>query len=426
MKRVRAKKMDSKKMSELRSEFPILSTHMNSAPLVYLDNAATLQKPRRVVESLQSFYFEKNANVHRSVHRLGQEATDLYESVRQTLVDFLGFGKTNEVIFTKGTTDAINLIARGIENQIRPGDLILLTRMEHHANFVPWQQLARRRGATLSIVELDSDYRLDMQDFVTKLSKKPKVVSFTGVSNVLGVVNPVEELSSLAKKAGAWVVMDGAQSLTHFQELSASRNPDFDFLAFSAHKLGGPTGVGALWGRQDVLELLEPSSFGGDMILEVFDSHSIWNELPWRLEAGTPNIADVIAMGESLRFLEALKTQEIAEHEQDLVDHGLELLSSISQLKIFGPLSNHSRVPIFSFQLEGIHPHDLGSFLDQRGIAVRAGNHCAHPLHQRFGWGSSTRASCAFYNEVSELEKLKEGILEAQRFFNRGQKVSHL
>lgn len=412
-----------KSLADIRAQFPILSTKMNGEPLVYLDNAATFQKPSRVISCLNKFYSQQNANVHRSVHRLGQEATDLYESVRHQVVKFLGFGKDSEVIFTKGTTDSINLIARGLETEVSAGDYILVTRMEHHANFVPWQQLALRRGAHLLITELNSDFRIDLKDFESKLSKKPKIVSFVGVSNVLGVVNPVEELASLSKKSGAMVVLDAAQSLTHFQKLEASSSPDFDFLAFSAHKLGGPTGVGVLWGKQEMLEKLEPSVFGGDMIQEVYDSHSTWNQLPWRLEAGTPNIADVIAMGEALEFLESLDASELMQHEQNLTEKGLELLHSINALKIFGPSSADHRVPIFSFQIEGIHPHDLGSFLDARGIAVRAGSHCAHPLHQHFSWNSSTRASAAFYNELSELQTLKDAIVDAIKFFNPKDKV---
>lgn len=412
-----------KSLAEIRAEFPILSTKMNGEPLIYLDNAATFQKPKTVISSLENFYSKKNANVHRSVHRLGQEATDLYESVRGRVVDFLGFGKENEVIFTKGTTDSINIVARGLEAEISEGDFILVTRMEHHANFVPWQQLAIRRGAHLLIAELNSDFRMDLKDFESKLSKKPRIVSFTGVSNVLGVVNPVEELAALSKKSGAIVVVDAAQSLTHFQKLNTSNSPDFDFLAFSAHKLGGPTGVGVLWGKQEMLEKLEPSVFGGDMIQEVYDSHSTWNQLPWRLEAGTPNIADVIAMGEALEFLKSLDAAEMMQREQNLTKKGLEFLKSIDGLKILGSSSADHRVPIFSFQIEGIHPHDLGSFLDARGIAVRAGSHCAHPLHQHFLWNSSTRASAAFYNELSELETLKDALIDAIKFFKPKDKV---
>lgn len=405
-------------VEKLRENFPILKREVNGKTLVYLDNAATLQKPRSVVESLSDFYFQNNSNVHRSVHRLSQEATTAYEGVREKVCEFLGIGLPHEVIFTRGTTHSINLVAHGLSDFFKPGDSILISRMEHHANFVPWQQLAKRKSLELLIQELNSDYRIDLNDFKEQLRKNPKLVAFSGASNVLGTRNSVRELSDLAKDSGALVLFDLAQSLVHL-DFEPHDFEAVDFIAFSSHKLGGPTGVGVLWGKTEHLNLMEPLEYGGDMIIEVKDQDSRWNSLPWKFEAGTPNFADVVAFGAALDFLRSINIKSLIHHESEMTRLGLEMLGSVDGLQIIGPQGPENRYPIFSFTLDSIHPHDLGTFLDQEGIAVRAGHHCAQPLHSKFGIPATTRASFSFYNTVAELEYLVEKLGEAKTFFRR-------
>lgn len=409
--------------TEVRAQFPILSTKVRGRPLIYLDNAATLQKPRSVIEATQRFYGEQNANVHRGVHWLSQVASEAYESVRGKVSAFVKGSKENELIFTSGTTAAANLVASSISDWVQEGDSIVVTRMEHHSNFVPWQQLAKRRGANFKIVDLTSDLRIDLESLKTALSSKPKVLSFTLMSNVTGVITPARQIAEMAKAAGAWVFADAAQAAAHLPLNLADLGP-IDFLAFSGHKLGGPTGTGVLWGRETILKKLPPYQFGGDMIRIVEDQDTQWNELPWKFEAGTPNIAGVIGLGVAIDYLMSVGMESIAAHERELAQAALARLQRIPGLKLFGPSTAENRGAVLSFTLEGVHPHDLATFLDVEGIAVRAGHHCAQPLMRSLGLPATTRASFAFYNTLGEIDVLAAQLEKAPAYF--GQRRSNV
>lgn len=402
-----------------RHDFPLLNQKPGQKPLTYLDSGATAQKPRVVLEAMNRFYTEQNANVHRGAYALSAIATEAYESVRRDVARYLGQkpSAARQVVFTRGTTSALNLVARSIGEHLRPGDHVLITRMEHHGNFVPWQQAAQRSGATLDILELTAEGRLDLEQLDVLLSKKPKVFAFTHVSNVLGTINPVSLLASRARAAGVkTIVVDGAQRVPH-GPISDSELGDIDFYAFSGHKLFGPTGVGVLFGTMAALETLTPSEFGGDMILRVTDAVTQFNEIPYRFEAGTPPIAEVIGLGAAIRYVEGLDLNALHTHESELTRAGLSLLSDVPGLTLFGPKTE--RVPIFTFVLDGVHPHDLATFLDSKGIAIRGGHHCAQPLLNYLKVPATARASTAFYNDVSELELLTQALREARAFFKR-------
>ncbi|PIR23827.1 MAG: cysteine desulfurase [Deltaproteobacteria bacterium CG11_big_fil_rev_8_21_14_0_20_45_16] len=402
-------------VESVRETFPLLSNRS----LVYFDNAASLQKPGIVIDAEANFYRKHYANVHRSDHRLAHEATEAYETTRVKVADFLGTKDKREIIFTSGTTDAINLVACGWgESNIQSGDEILVSRLEHHANFVPWQQLALRKGAKLVIAELDSNGRLSEEDFRAKLSLRTKLVALTGMSNVTGEIVEIEHYAKLARDWGAKVLIDMAQLIVH-------RNPNvldldkFDFLAFSSHKLGGPTGLGVLWARAEILEVMRPFRFGGEMISRVGDEDSDWNEIPYKFEAGTPHIAGVIGLAAALDFLGASDFEGLAQYEASLAAYALEALRRVEGIRILGPQDLNSRGPIFSFMIKGIHAHDLGTFLDSKRICVRGGQHCAQPLHRKMKWASSLRASLCFYNRFTEVDQFVEALHEARKFFDR-------
>lgn len=405
----------------LRKEYPALSRKWGVKDLAYLDNAASLLKSRAVIQKQAEFDLQSYSNVHRSVHRLSEEATNAYEAAREKIVEFFGASVDHSVVFTKGTTEAINLIASSWgENQIESGDCIFVTRMEHHANFVPWQQLAKARSAQFTILELDSEFRLDLSQFQKLLfERKPKVVALSAMSNVTGVINPVQELSALAKKASALVVVDAAQWAAHLPLSIEKEWPDVDFVCLSAHKLGGPTGMGVLIGKKEILEQLPPYQFGGDMILDVSDHETLFNELPLKFEAGTPNISGAVGFGYALDFLAERQMKTLGGYEQSLCEYALSQLADVPGLKMMGPTNSKMRGPIFSFSIEGIHAHDMGSFLDAELIAVRGGHHCAQPLHKFYSVPSTTRASFSFYNRIDEVDRLVGTLKEAISFFGR-------
>lgn len=407
--------MTTRDIQSIRRDFPILGRQVHGVPLIYLDNAATTQKPQSVIDRMNSYYSDENANIHRGVHHLSMVASEAYEGVRSRIANWIGAQDSAEVIFTKGTTEGINFVASSWgEKHVQGADTIVITRMEHHANVVPWQILAQRKKARLQIVELTPEGEIDFESFKRALEHKPKVVAFTMMSNVLGGLNPVAEMAGLAKRAGALVVLDAAQGIAH-------RRPDLkdiDFMVFSAHKLCGPTGVGVLWGRKSVLETLDPYQQGGGMIGRVSDDLSTWAPLPHRFEAGTPNIAGVLGFGAAIEYLENLGWETIARLERGLTEWAFSRFEELGDsVKLFGPRMREGRAPIFSFELKGVHPHDISQFLDSKGIAVRAGHHCAQPLMRFLGVPATTRASFYFYNTLEEVDALIEGLNQAKEYF---------
>jgi cysteine desulfurase/selenocysteine lyase len=407
-------------MNELiRKDFPILSRVIDGKPLCYLDNAATSQRPKKVVDAILRYYLEQNSNVHRGVYRLSQEATDAFESVRGKVARFIGAASEREIVFTKGTTESINLVMSSFGGAtIREGDVIAVTRMEHHANFVPWQQLARQKKARFEIIELTPDWRLDPQEVDRVLALRPKILAVTLLSNVTGVTNPIASLAARFKMVGTTILVDAAQGIAH-GDVNMERLGPVDFLAFSGHKLCGPTGVGVLWGREALLEIMPPYQFGGNMISHVGDGASEWNELPHKFEAGTPDIASVIGLGAAIDYLETIGRSRIREYEDVITRRVLERISAIEGLRLLGPADPHHRAPIFSVAIQGVHAHDLATYLDMQGISVRAGHHCAHPLMMRLGLPATCRASFSFYNTMDEAERLVQALREAPQFFAR-------
>jgi cysteine desulfurase/selenocysteine lyase len=408
--------------SLIRKDFPILSRVIDGKPLCYLDNASTSQKPKKVVDAISRFYLESNANVHRGVYHLSQEATDAFESVRGKVMRFLGARSEREVIFTRGTTDAINLAASSLgEMAVSEGDVIAVTRMEHHANFVPWQQLAKRKKARFEIIELTPDWRLDPREVDRVLALKPKILAVTLLSNVTGVTNPVASLAARFKMCGTTILVDAAQGIAH-SEIKIDHLGPIDFLAFSAHKMCGPTGAGILWGREALLEKMPPYQLGGNMISHVGDHDSEWNELPHKFEAGTPDIASVIGLGAAIDYIETHGRTRIEEYEQSITDRVLSKLIAIPGIRLLGPSDPHHRAPIFSIAIDGVHAHDLATYLDMEGISVRAGHHCAHPLMFKLGLPATCRASFSFYNTMDEADLLVSALTGAPSFFARRKK----
>jgi cysteine desulfurase / selenocysteine lyase len=400
----------------LRREFPILQQQVNGKLLAFLDSGASSQKPRRVIVCLEEYYEHTNANVHRGVYKLSEEATFAFERARGKVARFIGASSHKELIFTRNTTEAINLVARAWgDANVRAGDRILLSVMEHHSNLVPWQQLAQRSGAQLDFLPIDGEGRLVLEDLDTLLTERTKLVAITHQSNVLGTINPVREIAARAHDAGALVLVDGAQSVPHMpvdvQELG------IDFLAFSGHKMCGPTGIGALWGRRKILEAMPPFLGGGSMIREVTLQTTIYADLPSRFEAGTPAIGEAIALGEAVDFLSGLGMDKIFAHEQILVGYALERLSKVEGLCVYGPTSLEQRGGALSFTLDGVHPHDIAAVLDGEGIAVRAGHHCCQPLHTLLDVPATARASFYLYNIPEEIDRLAAGLEKARKLF---------
>jgi cysteine desulfurase / selenocysteine lyase len=402
--------------TEIRQDFPILSRQVHGKPLVYLDSAASSQKPTAVIEAMSTYYETTHANVHRGVYELSEEATARMEKARVKLARFINARHSKQVIFTRNTTESINLVAYSWGNaNIKTGDLIILTEMEHHSNLVPWHLLAQRAGARLEFVPVTDDGLLRLDVYEHLLQQQPKLVAFTHVSNVLGTINPAREMIAQAHAVGATVLLDAAQSVPHMpvdvQEL------DVDFLCFSSHKMLGPTGIGVLYGKRDLLEAMPPFMGGGDMIRTVGLRESTWNDLPWKFEAGTPAIAEAIGLGATIDYLNALGMGNVREHEQTITAYAMEQLQQVPGLTIYGPEVSQ-RGGVISFTLGDIHPHDLASILDQEvGVAIRAGHHCAQPLMQRFGLAATARASFYVYTIPQEIDTLVIGLHKALEIF---------
>ena len=391
-----------------RGDFPILERIVNGHRLVYLDSAASSQKPRTVIEAMSQYYATTHANVHRSIHTLGEEATALYELARDRVQRFIGAASREEVVFTRGTTDGINLVAEAVGRTLRPGDEILITDLEHHSNIIPWQMAARDRGATVRSVPVTGEGLLDLEAFERLLGPRTRVVAFAHVSNVLGTVLPVAHLSARARRVGALTVVDGAQAAPHLPLDMPVLG--CDFYTFSAHKMLGPTGVGVLWGRRAALEALEPTRGGGEMIKEVWIDRAQWNDLPWRFEPGTPPIAEAVGLMAAIEYLEKLGMERVAEHERALARQTVEILQAIPGVRVYGPRASVDRGAVVAFSVEGLHPHDVAALLDQEGIAVRAGHHCAQPLMRSLGVVGTARASFSVYSSSEEVSLLAHAL----------------
>ena len=410
-------------VEKIRLDFPILTKEIFGKPLVYLDNAATSQKPRQVIDALVEYYENFNANVHRGVHTLSMEATDRYEEAREKVSSFINSESSDLVIWTRNASESLNLVAYSWgENNVHEGDEILLTPMEHHSNLVPWQELARRKNAVIKFIPMLENGTLDMDRVKELITERTVLVSAVHMSNALGTINPIKELAEEAHKLGAKILVDGAQSVPHMptdvQELNC------DFLAFSGHKMLGPTGIGALYVKEEILESMEPFLTGGEMVLEVSYEKASWADLPMKFEAGTPNIADSIALGSAVDYLNALGMGNVREHEKDLTAYALDRFrkADLEGLDLFGPDDPNIRGGVFSFNTPVVHPHDLGTFLDRIGIAVRTGHHCAMPLVRSLGVAATSRASFYLYNTKKEVDILVDGVTEALRYFRDGPK----
>ena len=405
-------------VERIREDFPILSRKIHGKPLVYLDNAATTQKPSQVIDSLVNYYENFNANVHRGVHSLSMEATDMFEQARVKVSDFINAETSETLIWTRNASESLNIVAHSwARTHIGEGDEILLTPMEHHSNLVPWQELARIKGANIRFIPMTEDGLLNLEDIESLINEKTRLVSVVHMSNALGTINPVKELGQMAHSVDAKFLVDGAQSVPHMP--TDVQDMDCDFLAFSGHKMMGPTGIGGLYVKMDTLETMEPFMTGGEMVLEVTYEKASWADLPMKFEAGTPNIADAVALGAAVDYLENLGMDNVHQYEQELTSYALEKFSEVEALGIdlFGPRDTNNRGGILSFTTAEVHPHDLGTILDRMGIAVRTGHHCAMPLIRSLGVAATARASFYIYNTIEEIDALIEGITEALRYF---------
>jgi len=398
---------------QLRNDFPILARRVHGKPLVYLDNAATSQKPHCVIESEARYYAETNANIHRGIHCLSQEATDAYEAARDSVKRFINAGRREEIVFVRGTTEAINLVAASYGQRLRPGDEILITGMEHHSNIVPWQLLCERSGAVLRVAAINDAGELDMKSFEQQLGPHTRLVAITHISNALGTINPVRQIIDLAHAHGAVVLVDGAQAVPHLTvDVQAL---DCDFYAFSGHKLYGPTGTGVLYGKAALLDAMPPWQGGGDMIRQVTFARSTWNDLPYKFEAGTPNIAGGIALGTAIGYLESIGLDVIAAHEHALLAKAAACAADVPGLRLIGTSSD--KAGILSFVFDDVHAHDVGTILDSEGVAVRTGHHCAMPVMEHFGVPATVRASFALYNTPAEVDALFAALAKVREVF---------
>jgi cysteine desulfurase/selenocysteine lyase len=403
-------------VTTIRKDVPILTRQVHGRPLVYFDNAATTQKPRQTIDALVEYYENYNANIHRGIHTLAEEATAKYEETRSKVGSFIGASGPETIVFTRNTTEAINLVAYSwARTQLRPGDEIVLSVMEHHSNIVPWQLIADETGATIRYLDIDDEGQLVRDDIEATINDKTKIVAIVHMSNVLGTINDVRAIADVAHKHGALVLVDGAQSAPHLpvnvQEL------DCDFFAFSAHKMLGPTGVGVLYARRELLESMPPFLGGGEMIRRVKLEGSTWNDVPWKFEAGTPNIGDVCAFGATIDYLDSLGMENVREHEVEITSAAMRKLSQVPGITVYGPELVQARGGVVAFNVDEIHPHDLGTVLDSYGVAIRAGHHCAQPLMNRLDVVATARASFYIYNTIDELDTLVEGIEAAARLF---------
>jgi cysteine desulfurase/selenocysteine lyase len=395
-----------------RPDFPIFARRVNGQPLAYLDSAASSQKPRQVIEAMTRYYETSHANVHRSIHTLGEEATELYEAARDQVRRFIGAAAREEVVFTRGTTDGLNLLAEAIGRTLAPGDEVVITAMEHHSNVIPWQMAVRDRGAVLRAVPVVGEGFLDLETFGRLLSPRTRVVALAHVSNVLGTINPVRQIVDQARAVGALTVIDGAQAAPHLQlDMSVI---GCDFYVFSPHKMLGPTGIGVLYGRRAALDGLEPARGGGEMIKEVWLDRAQWNDLPWRFEPGTPPIAEAVGLAAAVEYLDKLGMERVSEHERGLTGDLLAALGEIPDVTVYGPRNPEIKGAVVAFNVAGIHPHDAAALLDGEGIAVRAGHHCAQPLMRHLGVVGTVRASFSVYTAPEEIGRLARAVARLQ------------
>jgi len=405
-------------VERIRADFPILQRQVNGHRLVYLDNASSTQKPRQVIDSLVDFYTRINANVHRGVHTLSVEATDAYEQARERIGRFIGAHDPDEIVFVRNTTEGLNLVAAcwGRAN-LREGDEVLATTLEHHSNLVPWQRVAQEAGARIRLVRLTPDGLLDMDHFRELLSPRTRVVAVAHASNVLGTLTPIQELAELVHGVGALLVVDGAQSVPHVATDIATLGADF--LAFSGHKMLAPLGSGVLWGRRELLEAMPPFLGGGGMIREVFEDHATWAPLPEKFDAGTPSVADTVALATAVDYLDDVDMDNIRAHEVELTAYALERLAGVPDVTVYGPRDPRARTGVVAFNLDGVHPHDAGTILDEAGVAVRAGHHCCQPLHRALDVAATLRASFYLYNTAEDVDALVDALATARRLYQR-------
>ncbi|WP_270179911.1 cysteine desulfurase [Alkalihalobacillus sp. CinArs1] len=400
-------------VQDIRKQFPILHQEVNGKPLVYLDSAATSQKPKQVIDAVERYYKEINSNVHRGVHTLGTHATDAYEGAREKVREFIHAPSTEEVIFTRGTTTALNMVASSYGRaNLQEGDEVVITPMEHHSNIIPWQQAVKATGATLKYIPLQKDGSISLEDVENTITENTKIVSVMHVSNVLGTINPIKEIAAIAHRKGAVMVVDGAQSTPHMK--IDVQDLDCDFFAFSAHKMCGPTGIGVLYGKKHLLENMEPFEFGGEMIDFVGLYESTWKDLPWKFEGGTPIIAGAVGLGAAIDFLNEIGMDNIKAHEQHLAHYAVKQMSKIEGVQIYGP---EERAGVVTFNSDDVHPHDLATVLDTEGIAVRAGHHCAQPLMKWLEVSATARASFYLYNTEEDVDTFVAGLQKAKEFF---------
>ncbi|MCY7436017.1 cysteine desulfurase [Bacillus pumilus] len=400
-------------IKDVREQFPILHQQVNGHDLVYLDSAATSQKPRVVIDAMNEYYRSYNSNVHRGVHTLGTKATDAYEGAREKVRAFIRASSVQEIIFTRGTTTALNTVAISYARaNLKEGDEIVITHMEHHANIIPWQQAAKATGATLKYIPLQEDGTLSLEDVNQTITHQTKIVAVTHVSNVLGTINPIKEIAKIAHDHGAIIVVDGAQSTPHMQ--IDVQDLDCDFFAFSGHKMCGPTGIGVLYGKKDLLNNMEPAEFGGEMIdfVDLYDS--TWKELPWKFEAGTPIIAGAVGLGKAIDFLNDIGMEEVSRYEHQLATYALERFKELEGATVYGP---QHRAGLVTFNLDDVHPHDASTVLDTEGVAIRAGHHCAQPLMKWLGVSATARASFYLYNTEEEIDKLIAALRKTKEYF---------
>ncbi|HLC61796.1 MAG TPA: cysteine desulfurase [Candidatus Nanoarchaeia archaeon] len=399
-------------IEQIRKDFPILTRKIHGKPLIYFDSAATSQKPKQVIDAMDNYYKNSNANIHRSIHQIGEEATKLYEEAHEKVADFINADSYQNIVFTKNTTESLNLLAYSLTSKLKKGDEIAISQMEHHSNFVPWQQLAKQRGLKLKFIKIDGEGNLDKKSIQENITKRTKIVSLTHASNVLGTINPIKDIAKIAHEHGAMVVVDGAQSVPHMpvdvQQLDA------DFLAFSGHKMLGPTGIGVLYGKKELLEEMQPFLYGGEMIREVKFDDTTFNELPWKFEAGTMNIAEAVGLGAAIDYLKKTGMENIRNHDAELVDYAMAKLKKIDWIKTYGP---KERGAVISFNVKGVHAHDVAQILDSDGVAVRAGHHCCMPLMGVLGVPATARASFYLYNTEKEVDHFVEALYKVKKIF---------
>ena len=399
-------------IGQIRADFPILTRKIHGKDLIYFDNAATSQKPNQVIDAIDDYYKNHNANIHRSIHQIGEEATKLYEDAHGKVADFINADSYENIVFTKNTTESLNLLAYSLTAKLKKGDEIVISQMEHHSNFVPWQQLAKQRDLKLKFIKIDEEGKLDKNSIRENITKKTKIVSITHVSNVLGTINPIQELAKIAHEKGAIFVTDGAQSVPHMPV--DVKKLDADFYAFSGHKMLGPTGIGVLYGKKELLEEMQPFLYGGEMINEVGFEETTFNQLPWKFEAGTMNIAEAVGLSAAIDYLKKIGMENISGYDKKLVDYAMEKLKKIEWIKTYGP---KERAAVISFNVNGVHAHDVSQILDSEGIAIRAGHHCCMPLMGILKLQATARASFYFYNTEEEIDNFIKALHKVKKMF---------